>query len=145
MALKPSQRDEELIALLRENARESVAELARKLGLSRTTVQDRLKRLEEGGVILGYDLRLADDRRPGVSALVLLEVEQRFIASTVQAVCAIAEVETVHTVSGRFDLAVIAAAHTTADLDVVLDRIVGVEGVKRSESAVILATKLHRR
>ena len=46
-------KDEELIALLRVNAREPVASLARKLGLSRTTVQDRLRRLEQQGVIAG--------------------------------------------------------------------------------------------
>ncbi len=145
MSLTITPRDEALIALLREDARASVADLARRLGLSRTTVQDRLKRLEEGGVILGYDVRLADENRPGVSVLVLLEIEQRHIAGTVEAVCAIPEVETVHTVSGRFDLAVVAAAHSTGALDEVLDRIAGVDGVKRSESAVILATKLHRR
>ncbi|PLX36887.1 MAG: AsnC family transcriptional regulator [Hyphomicrobiales bacterium] len=142
---KPTQRDEDLLALLRVNARESVAALARKLGLSRSTVQDRLRRLEESGVILGYDVRLAEDKRPGVSALVLLEAEQRTIARTIKALCEIPEVETVYTVSGRFDLAVVAAAHTTGDLDMVLDHIVGVEGVKRAESSVILATKLDRR
>ena len=55
-------KDEELINVLRANAREPVASLARKLGVSRTTVQDRLKRLEEQGVIAGYTLKLAKDQ-----------------------------------------------------------------------------------
>ncbi|MGI9464738.1 MAG: Lrp/AsnC family transcriptional regulator, partial [Aestuariivirgaceae bacterium] len=55
-----TRKDEELIALLKLNARESVASLARKLGLSRTTVQDRLKRLEEQRVIEGYSVKLSE-------------------------------------------------------------------------------------
>ncbi|TMJ40137.1 MAG: winged helix-turn-helix transcriptional regulator, partial [Alphaproteobacteria bacterium] len=54
-----TRKDEDLLALLRLNAREPVASLARKLKLSRTTVQDRIKRLEEQGVIEGYAVRLA--------------------------------------------------------------------------------------
>lgn len=138
-------RDDELIALLRINARESVASLARKLGQSRSTVQDRLRRLEESGMIAGYDVRLADQAKPGVRAFIMLEIDQRYAAGIVGALCAIAEIETVNTVSGRFDLAVVAAARTTDHLDHVLDRVLGIEGVKKSESAVILSTKLDRR
>src|SRR5437764_6716976 len=50
--------DHALLQLLKANARESTAELARKLGLSRTTVQDRIRRLERDGVIAGYTVRL---------------------------------------------------------------------------------------
>jgi len=53
--------DERLLALLRENARAPAALLARRLGLSRTTVQSRIERLERGGVITGYTLRTFDE------------------------------------------------------------------------------------
>ena len=52
--------DEALISLLRVNARLPVSELARRLGVSRTTVQDRLKRLENNGIIAGYSVRLGE-------------------------------------------------------------------------------------
>ena len=52
-------KDEELIALLKVDSREPVASLARKLGLSRTTVQDRLRRLEESGIIAAYSIKLS--------------------------------------------------------------------------------------
>ncbi|MBB4301582.1 DNA-binding Lrp family transcriptional regulator [Rhodobium orientis] len=138
-------RDEELIGLLRLNARESVAGLARKLGLSRSTVQDRLRRLEESGVIAGYEVRLAAGERPGVRAIVLLEIDQRHAGGIANALKGTPEIETVYSVSGRYDLAVIAAAQTTDHLDKVLDRVLAVDGVKKSESAVILSTKLDRR
>src|SRR5215470_2591255 len=52
--------DHLLIAKLRENARASVSELGRLLGLSRTTVQSRIKRLERAKVITGYSIRVAE-------------------------------------------------------------------------------------
>ena len=60
-------KDQELLALLQSNARMPVAELARKLGLSRTTVQDRLRRLEGQCVIAGYGLRLSRPAEAGLS------------------------------------------------------------------------------
>ena len=138
-------KDDELVALLRINARESVASLSRKLGLSRTTVQDRLRRLEETGVITGYGVRLGVNAHAGVRSIVLLEIDQRYSGGIVGALRAIPEIETVHSVSGRFDLAVVAAARTTDHLDKVLDRVMLIEGIRKSESAVILSTKLDRR
>ena len=66
-------KDEELIALLKVDSREPVASLARKLGLSRTTVQDRLKRLEETGIISAYTVRLSSEMdQSGLRAFVTL-------------------------------------------------------------------------
>ena len=59
-----SNTDRSLIALLRANARASIAELAHRLGVSRGTVTNRLNRLEEAGVIVGYTVRLRPDARP---------------------------------------------------------------------------------
>ncbi len=70
--------DQALLAALRENARESTADLARRVGRSRTTVQGRLERLERRGVIQGYALRLAEDFEAGaVRAHVLIKVAPR--------------------------------------------------------------------
>ena len=53
--------DRKLISLLQQSARESVAELARKLGVARTTVIARLARLEKNGVIVGYTVKLGQE------------------------------------------------------------------------------------
>ena len=58
--MRITEKDQELIALLQTNARMPVSELARRLGVSRTTIQDRLRRLEINGVIAGYGVRLAN-------------------------------------------------------------------------------------
>ena len=139
-------KDKQLIALLRLNARESTASLARKLGLSRTTVQDRLKKLERDGTIEGYALRLRSDAETkGVKAVVIIEVEPRRIAEVIKNLKRLPEIETLYSVSGKFDLIAMLKAESAEDLDDVLDRIGETTGVEETELAIILSTKLDRR
>jgi DNA-binding Lrp family transcriptional regulator len=139
-------KDNDLLSLLRLNAREPVAVLARKLGVSRTTVQDRLRRLEESGVIAGYGVRLGTPgAKPGISAFVTVYVEPRQAAEVAKAMAAVPQVETLYTVSGKFDLMAKVEATSSEDMDKLLDRFSAIRGVTDIETAVILSTKLDRR
>lgn len=141
-----SLKDEELIALLRVNAREPVAALARKLGVSRTTVQDRLRRLEEQGVIGGYTLKLSKEvRAHGISAMVTISVEPRRQIDVAKVIAKFPQVETLHTVSGKFDLMALVKTATAEDMDKIIDQIGLISGVTEIETAVILSTKVDRR
>jgi len=138
--------DQKLLTLLTRNARMPTAELARRVGLSRTTVQARIERLENSGAIKGYTLRLGDPaRRELIRATVLMAVEPRATAAIVARLKGIEEVERLHTTSGRWDMIALVAARSTADLDAVLDQIGDIEGVKDSETLITLATRLDRR
>ena len=139
-------KDEELIALLRVNAREPVTSLARKLGLSRTTVQDRLKRLEETGVIAGYTLRLAREvEQGGLRAFVMLSVEPRRQVEMGRQLARFPQIETLYTLSGKFDLIAQVKAASSEAMDRLIDDIGQLPGVTRIETSVILSTKLDRR
>lgn len=139
-------KDEELIALLRVNAREPVAALARKLGVSRTTVQDRLRRLEEQGTIAGYTIKLSKDVvAHGISALVTISVEPRRQIDVAKTVGKLPQIETLHTVSGKFDLIALVKTATAEDMDKTIDQIGVISGVTEIETAVILSTKVDRR
>ncbi len=139
-------KDEELIALLRVNAREPVASLARKLGLSRTTVQDRLRRLEQSGAITGYQLKLATAlEQGGIRAYVTIGVEPRRAQEVSRALAKLPQIEALHTVSGKFDLVGLVRTPSAQDMDKILDTMGAIPGVTRTESAVILSTKLDRR
>lgn len=70
--MQTDETDQNLLTLLRENARRPVADLARRLGLARTTVQARIERLESSGVISGYTLRTSAQARPPLQATVLI-------------------------------------------------------------------------
>ncbi|MEW2913834.1 Lrp/AsnC family transcriptional regulator [Leisingera sp. JC11] len=136
--------DQRLVTLLRENARRPVAELARHLGLARTTVQARIERLETSGVITGYTLKSSAAARPPLQATVLMSIEPRSGPEVLARLRSLPGVEVVHTTSGRFDLLAQVVAQSTAELDDTIDRIAEARGVRSSESLIHLATKLDR-
>ena len=137
--------DRALIALLREDARASVADLARKLGVSRTTAQSRLERLERAGVIAGYAVRLGNAYERGlVRAHVLLTTEPKLANHIVADLAGIAEIRKVHSISGSYDMIVVVEAASIEELDGLLDRIGALEGVERTMSSIILSTRLDR-
>lgn len=139
-------KDEELVNMLRINAREPVAALARKLGVSRTTVQDRLKRLEEQGVIAGYTLKLVRGQsNTGIAALVTISVEPRRQIEVAKILAKFKQIETLHTVSGKIDLIAMVRTATSEDMDKLIDQIGVISGVTEIETAVILSTKVDRR
>lgn len=137
--------DRNIIGLLSADARMSVATLARKLKVARSTIQARLERLETGGIIAGYTLKLGEEARQGrLRASVLLTVEPRSQAAILSRLKSIPEVERVFTTSGRFDLLLQVAAGNTAVLDGILDQIGSMPGVKSSESLIHLSTRIDR-
>ncbi|GAB1478579.1 MAG: Lrp/AsnC family transcriptional regulator [Rhodobacteraceae bacterium] len=137
--------DRNILTLLGADARMSVATLARRLKVARSTIQARLERLETGGIIAGYTLKLGEAARQGrLRASVLLTIEPRSQAAILTRLKSVPEVERVFTTSGRFDLLLQIAAPNTQVLDSVLDQIGAMTGVKSSESLIHLSTRLDR-
>lgn len=137
--------DRSLLALLGADARISVATLARRMKVARSTIQARLERLETTGIIAGYTVKLGEAARQGrIRATVLLNIEPRAQANILTRLKSIPEVERVHTTSGRVDLLLQVSAPSTSVLDGVLDTIGEMTGVKSSESLIHLSTKLDR-
>lgn len=137
--------DRRILAQLGQDARVSVAVLARRLKVARSTVQARLEKLEASGLIAGYTVRLGEAAREGrIRATVLLTVEPRAQAAILPRLKAVPEVERIHTTSGRVDLLLQLSAGSTAQLDAVLDQIGDLTGVLSSESLIHLSTKLDR-
>lgn len=137
--------DRNILAQLSGDARMSVAVLARRMRVARSTVQARLERLESTGAIAGYTLRLGEAARGArIRATVLLGIEPRAQPGVLSRLKSLPQVERVHTTSGRVDLLLQLATASTTELDETLDRIGGIEGVRSSESLIHLATKLDR-
>lgn len=135
--------DVELLELLAADARAGVVDLASRLGISRNTVQARLRRLEEGGLLTGYrpELKLA---QAGVSveAFIGLEVQQGRLGSIVDALIAMPQVLEIHATTGREDLLVRVATESQADLQQLIEGIVGTAGVVHSTTTLALTTPL---
>ncbi len=137
--------DNSLVALLRENARMSLSEIARQVGVSRTTAQDRISRLERRGVIAGYTVRLGQDvRARQVRAHLMLKIKPRAQDEVVAFCKREPAVRTLYTISGEFDLASLLVADTTAELDTALDAIGHQKGVERTQTSILLTTKIDR-
>jgi len=137
--------DQHLLAKLRENARAPVAELARALGLSRTTVQSRLAKLERTGVIAGYAVRLAESHQAAqVHAYVMLTVEPKQAAAVTAALKRLSGVRALQSVSGPYDMIAAVEAASVREMDALIDEIGAVRGVERTNSAIVLSSKFDR-
>ncbi len=137
--------DRSILAQLGQDARMSVAVLARRLKVARSTVQARLERLETTGAIAGYTLRLGEGARINrIRATCLLTIEPRAQPSVIARLKALPAVERVHTTSGRVDLLLQLGCVSTSELDEVLDMIGNLAGVRSSESLIHLSTKFDR-
>ncbi|MCP3441125.1 Lrp/AsnC family transcriptional regulator [Bradyrhizobium sp. CCGUVB14] len=138
-------KDRVLLDLLGENARASIARLAKEMGLSRTTVQTRLERLEREGVIAGYGLRLSEAYSSSLArAHVMITLAPKVLAEVCASFQSIHAVKSLHSVSGSFDLIAVVEAPSISELDQLVDEIGMIEGVERTLSLIILSTRISR-
>jgi len=138
-------KDKELIALLRTNSRESTANLARALGMSRTTVTSRLERLEKRGIITGYTLQFSEAYERGqIQAHVMISSDPKSSAHIVKNLNKNPAVRALHAVNGIYEMLAIISAESTQHLDEVLDEIGNTEGITKTTSSILLSTKFSR-
>jgi DNA-binding Lrp family transcriptional regulator len=137
--------DQRILALLREDARASTSKLGRKLGLSRTTVQSRIERLVARGIIAGFTVRLSDEVIRGqIQAHVMITTLPK-LASRVEAeLRRLAEVRKLYAISGVHDFIAVLVTDSVQSMDVLLDRIGVLEGVDRTQSSIVLSTRIDR-
>lgn len=141
-----ARKDQELISILTANARTSLAEIAKMLGVSRATVQGRLARLEREGVIAGYTTIIGKDhgQEASLSAVIMIELEVKQQGNVVALLRKRPEIIQCYTLSGHFDLFVKIRCTTSTHLDEIIDWIAEMEGVRRTTSSILLARKFER-
>ena len=133
--------DSRLIALLRKNARTSIAVLAKKLGVSRGTVSNRIVKLEDAGAIVGYTVRLRPDAQPNeIKAWMGIAVEGNETRKVIASLLGEPGVATLHDTNGRWDLLAELRASNLAELSQVLERIRLVRGISSTETSIHLDT-----
>ncbi|MEI8169645.1 MAG: Lrp/AsnC family transcriptional regulator [Rhodoferax sp.] len=133
--------DHQLLSLLRKDARSSVATLASKLGVSRGTVTNRVTKLEDAGIIVGYTVRLRPDAEPTeISASMCVAVEGNESRSVIASLLGEPGVATLHDTNGRWDLLAELRAANLAELSKVLERIRLIRGISNTETSIHLKT-----
>lgn len=139
--------DARLLRLFADEPRVGVLEASRRLGVARGTVQARLDRMQREGVVTGY----GPDVDPaalgyGVTAFATLQIRQGHGHEAVAAhLAAIPEVLEVYTITGAADMYCRLVARSNSDLQRVIDRVVGFEGIERTSTVVALATQVSYR
>lgn len=136
--------DQEVLALLRDHGRMTIAEIGRRVGLSRTATLARIRKLEHEGHILGYhaDIRGGHEHAPHVArvGIVVDTVDMRgYVRRLIRTVPELREAESV---AGEFDLLVCVAAESAERLDEILDRIAGWRETVRTTTFVVLTRYL---
>jgi DNA-binding Lrp family transcriptional regulator len=133
--------DHALIALLRRDAREPVAVLSKRLGVSRGTVSNRLRKLEDQGVIVGYSVQLRPDSEPHtIRAWMGILVEGNQTRAVVASILGEPGVTALHDTNGRWDLLAELRADSMKDLSEVLERIRLIKGISTTETNILLSS-----
>ena len=133
--------DRRLLSMLRDNARVSVASMAKSLGVAHGTVQNRLARLEADGVIAGYTVRLKlQDEDQGVRALMTVAVEGNRTDEVLRALKGDPAVCALHTTNGRWDIVAELRTESLEAVDRVLGRIRQIDGISNTETSLLLST-----
>ena len=133
--------DQQLIALLRTDARAAVATLATKLGVSRGTVTNRIAKLEDEGLITGYTVRLRPDAQPNqIGAWMSITVEGNQTRTVISTLLGEPGVAALHDTNGRWDLLAELRAANLGELAEVLERVRLIKGIAGTETSIHLQT-----
>ena len=133
--------DQQLIGLLRTDARLSVAALAHKLKVSRGTITNRITKLEDEGVIVGYTVRLRPDAEPNeIHAWMSIAVEGNETRAVIASLLGEPGVASLHDTNGRWDLLAGLRAANLSELSTVLERIRLIKGIQSTETSIHLQT-----
>ncbi|NNC76677.1 MAG: Lrp/AsnC family transcriptional regulator [Woeseiaceae bacterium] len=131
--------DQGLLSMLRADARASVVDLAKKLGVSRATVQNRMRRLESDGVIAGYTVSVADEiEKPSVRALMSIRAQSADEAKVIAKLRGNPHVSAVHHTTGRWDLIAEIQTDSLASFNQIVGTLRLIDGVTATETNLLL-------
>lgn len=132
--------DKRILGILEGNARTSAAEIGRQIGLSRTAVQDRLTKLEQRGIILGYHAKISETGGSLIRAALFVQIAVRPCETALTWIASLDGVQEVLSLSGDVDAIVRCAVPDVAKLTQLNDRIGSSELISHSRSQIILQT-----
>ena len=134
--------DRHILSVLQENCKLSLAKIGERVGLSAPSVIERIKKLEEGGVIRGYTAIL-DARKLGkdITAFIGVSINHpKLIAKFETAIDGFEDIQECHHVTGEYTLLLKVKANNTSELEELIRRIRSLEGVERTQTSVVLST-----
>ena len=134
-------KDRKLISLLREDARLPISSLAQHLNVSRATIQNRISRLCDKGIIQGFSVRLKSDVETSqIRAITMIQVRARKTNEVLKALSGLPEISRLHTTNGRWDIVAEINTDNLEEFDVSLTRVREIDGVANTETSLLLTS-----
>ncbi len=135
------QLDRRLISLLRTDARMAVSNIAQELGVSRATVNARITKLLDSGVIQGFTITTANPDQSGVRAIMMVEVDGQAAEQVFRRLRGFPEIRTLYSTNGRWDIVAELETPDLQSFDETLRRIRDIDGIALTETSILLASR----
>jgi len=138
--------DQTILDILRTDGRASHALIAKRVGLSAPAVGERVRKLENAGVILGYQATLSPEALglPICAYVAIIPQPRNPAANLVENLGTLVEIEELHAVAGDYSYVAKVRVASTQELDSFLDRLTMLDGVERTQTTMVLRTSLER-
>lgn len=131
--------DREILALLKHDGRASVTTLAATLGLSRVTVQNRIKSMQSSGVILRFSVELSDPSVDNlIHAVTMIEVAGAKSEVVQRELRRMPQITFLYSTNGKWGLVAHSESANLGAFDLLLNKIGGIQGVLNAETCLLL-------
>ena len=135
--------DNQIIALLKRNARMLVTQMARDLGVSRVTIDAHIKKMETSGIISGYTVKLGTEEfRHKVSGWILISVQANKEEYAIEKMIGTPEITRLHTTNGKWDLAAEIQVPTLEHFDAVISKLRRIDGITETDTSLLLSSRI---
>ena len=135
--------DSQIIALLKRNARMSVTQMAKELAVSRVTIDNHIKKMEQSGVITGYTVKLGTEEfRHKVSGWILIRVTANEEEPAIEQLVNMPEITRLHTTNGKWDLAAEIQVLSLENFDSTISRLRQVKGIMDTDTSLLLSSRI---
>ena len=135
--------DNQIIALLKRNARMLITQMARELGVSRVTIDAHIKKMETSGIISGYTVKLGTEEfRHKVSGWILISVQANKEEYAIEKMIGTPEITRLHTTNGKWDLAAEIQVPTLEHFDAVISKLRQIDGITETDTSLLLSSHI---
>ena len=135
--------DNQIIALLKRNARMLVTQMARELSVSRVTIDAHIKKMETSGIISGYTVKLGTEEfRHKVSGWILVSVQANKEEYAIEKMIGTPEITRLHTTNGKWDLAAEIQVPTLEHFDAVISKLRHIDGITETDTSLLLSSRI---
>ena len=135
--------DNQIIALLKRNARMLVTQMARELSVSRVTIDAHIKKMETSGVISGYTVKLGTEEfRHKVSGWILISVQANKEEYAIEKMIGTPEITRLHTTNGKWNLAAEIQVPTLEHFDAVISKLRQIDGITETDTSLLLSSRI---